>query len=119
MTDAPNPVDGVKQFKGGVTVKLRGLVNYRTVPSVRQTLVQQTEGQPDRLVVDMSQVSAMDSSGLAAMVEAMQAQSRHGGRMILAAMPEPVLGVFQIARLDTIFQFAASVDQAEADDAQH
>ena len=54
--------------------------------------------------VDLADVSYMDSSGLATMIDAMQRTQSYGGEFTLAAIRPNVMKVFQIARLDQVFR---------------
>ena len=59
----------------------------------------------------------MDSSGLAALIEAMQRIHAYGGRLALFGIREPVMNIFRIARLDQVFRIfpdrAAAVEALE------
>ena len=72
------------------------------------------ERKPDRLVVDLSGVSYIDSSGLAVLIEAMQNVEAYGGRFFLAGLQEKVRPIFEIARLDQVFIIFPHVDAALA-----
>ena len=67
---------------------------------------------PNRLVVDLSKVSYIDSSGLAVLIEAMQNVEAYGGRFFLAGLQENVRPIFEIARLDQVFIIFPHVDAA-------
>ena len=70
--------------------------------------------EPKTLVVDLSRVSYIDSSGLAALIEAMQNVQEYGGKFALAGLQETVRTIFEIARLDQVFQIFPDVDAALA-----
>ncbi len=64
------------------------------------------------LVVDLSQVEVMDSSGLGALLGALRRIAEKGGDMRLAALqPKPRL-VFEITRAYKAFDIFDSVDEA-------
>ena len=69
---------------------------------------------PARLVVDLSRVTYIDSSGLAVLIEAMQNVEEYGGKLTLAGMNENVLSIFEMARLDQFFLIFPHVDAAMA-----
>jgi len=71
---------------------------------------------PARLVVDLSEVSYIDSSGLAVLIEAMQNVEANGGKFFLVGLQENVRAIFEIARLDQIFVIFPHVDAALAAD---
>ena len=57
---------------------------------------------------------AIDSSGLAVLIEAMQTVEGHGGKFALAGLQETVRPIFEIARLDQVFRIFPDVDSALA-----
>ena len=67
---------------------------------------------PKRLVVNLSGVTYLDSSGLAVLIEAMQNVEKYGGKFALAGMQETVRSIFEIARLDQVFHIFTDVDSA-------
>ncbi|MFC3613131.1 STAS domain-containing protein [Lutimaribacter marinistellae] len=72
-----------------------------------------TEGAQDRVVLDISRVTFIDSSGLGAIVASMK-QLGSGRRLDLAG-PTPVVDkVFRLTRMDTVFNLFASLDDALA-----
>ncbi|MGZ5538038.1 MAG: STAS domain-containing protein, partial [Chthoniobacterales bacterium] len=67
-----------------------------------------------QLVVDLSQVSYIDSSGLTVLIEGMQNVAAYGGKFSLAGLQDGVRPIFEIARLDQVFQIYPTVDSALA-----
>jgi anti-sigma B factor antagonist len=57
-----------------------------------------------RIHLDLSKVTYVDSSGLAAFIDAMQRVQEYGGEFALVAMRESVRKIFEISRLDQIFR---------------
>ncbi|MCB9897491.1 MAG: STAS domain-containing protein [Planctomycetes bacterium] len=64
-----------------------------------------------RLLLDLSEVEFIDSSGLGAIVAAHRRAHEHGG-LVICAPSEVVLRLFRLARLDRIMQIAKDVDEA-------
>jgi len=71
-----------------------------------------TAKQAPKILVNLSGIEYMDSSGIATFVEAFQKTKRYQGRLILAELTATVRGVFEIAKLDSIFEIAATVAEA-------
>ncbi len=69
---------------------------------------------PKRLVVDLSKVPYVDSSGLAVLIGAMQSLEHQGGKLMLAGAQEAVLTILESARLDQYFLLFPHVDAALA-----
>ncbi|OIP84014.1 MAG: anti-anti-sigma factor [Rhodobacterales bacterium CG2_30_65_12] len=61
-----------------------------------------TDDGPPRVVLDLSRVSFLDSSGLGAVVAAMK-QVGPGRRLELAGLTPTVEKVFHLTRMDTVF----------------
>ncbi len=97
-----------------VVVRLVGDVDLHHSPEVRTELLRLAAERHSRLIVDLSQVDYMDSSGVASLVEALQQVRGYKGRLMLAGANLRVRSIFQIARLDTIFQMADSLEEALA-----
>ncbi|MEC7762762.1 MAG: STAS domain-containing protein [Pseudomonadota bacterium] len=64
---------------------------------------------PDRVVLDLSGVSFVDSSGLGAIVAAMK-QAGKPQRLELAGLTRSVAKVFALTRMDRVFTIHESVD---------
>jgi anti-sigma B factor antagonist len=69
---------------------------------------------PERLVIDLSGVSYIDSAGLAALIQAMQKVEAYGGKFRLAGLQETVRSIFEISRLDQVFQIFPDAEGALA-----
>jgi len=67
-----------------------------------------TEGVETRVILDLSQVNFLDSSGLGAVVSAMK-QLGPGRRLELAGLTPAVDKVFRLTRMDGIFSIHGSV----------
>ena len=117
MSNPGNEADEGLQLKthqeGGATVvSACGEVTVFSSPLLREALRKIAVDRPARLILDLSETRYIDSSGVATIVEVLQATQRYKGKLILAGLNARVRGVFEIARLDSIFPMAASVQEA-------
>lgn len=94
---------------------LEGEIDLHVSPRVSQKLTEITKPKPSRVVVDLSRVTYIDSSGLAALIQGMRDVEDYGGRFALAGVQENVLSIFETARLDKVFLIYPHVDAALAD----
>jgi anti-sigma B factor antagonist len=95
---------------------LEGEIDLHVSPRVSASLGAMIESKPPRVVVDLSKVSYIDSSGLAVLIEAMQNVEAYGGKFFLAGLQDNVRPIFEIARLDQVFLIFPHVDAALAAD---
>ena len=93
---------------------LKGEIDLHVSPSVAASLNAMIEKKPKRLVVDLSDVTYIDSAGLAALIQAMQKVEGYGGKFVLAGLQETVRSIFEISRLDQVFQIFPDADAALA-----
>jgi anti-sigma B factor antagonist len=87
---------------------LNGEIDLRTSPQLRGTV----DRKPARIILDLSGVSYVDSSGVGTIVELKRRAMRHESRIILVGLQERVRSVFEITRLDKFFEIADSIDEA-------
>jgi len=93
-------------------VPLKGEIDLHVSPTVTATLNELIDKKPERLVVDLSEVSYIDSAGLAALIQAMQKVEGYGGKFMLSGLQETVRSIFEISRLDQVFQIFPDADAA-------
>lgn len=93
---------------------LEGEIDLHVSPRISAGLSAMIDHKPQRLVVDLSKVTYIDSSGLAVLIEAMQNVEAYGGKFILAGIQANVKPIFEIARLDQVFIIFPHVDAALA-----
>lgn len=64
------------------------------------------------LVIDLSRVRFMDSSGLGAMLSCLRQLSAKGGDLKLCGMSKQVRATFELVRMNRIFDILATRDEA-------
>ncbi len=93
----------VRQEQGVSIVELRGDVDLESSPDARKLLLDCVQRKMP-VVVDLSGVSYIDSSGIASLVESFQLARTKGSEFSLAAVSESAMRVLKLARLDTVFK---------------
>lgn len=81
-------------------VTLSGEVDLSNSPILRKKLLESIN---TNILVDLSDVSYMDSSGLATLIEAMQKVNKNGRTFKLTGVKGAVKNILEIARLTEIF----------------
>lgn len=96
-----------------VIVEIEGEVDLYSSPNLRKVLLDLTKAQNKRILVDLGKVKYMDSSGVATLVETLQQIGKYGGKLKLANLKDAVKDVFELSRLDKVFDIYGSVEEAK------
>jgi anti-sigma B factor antagonist len=98
---------------GVAIVKLAGELDLYNAPMVREAFLNANAGEPDRVVVDLSEVEFIDSTALGVLIEA---RSRFPNRkaFLLAAPGLETRRALEISGLDRHFAVHETVDAALA-----
>ena len=101
----------VKSFdKEGVLVfQVGGEINISTSPELKKQFEKQSS---KKTVVDLTSVSYIDSSGLATLVEILKRTKSQAGNLVLSGLSEKVRSLFEITKLDKLFQVSPTQDDA-------
>jgi anti-anti-sigma factor len=81
-------------------------------PALREQLHGLVHGGHTRLVVDLSAVDAIDSSGLGALISGLKAARQAGGDLRIAAPSEQVTAVLELTNLNRVLKAYESADRA-------
>jgi len=85
---------------GLVHVALVGELDLSTVAKVQEELRRIEAASPATLVVDLSKLTFLDSTGLRCIVTADERAREEGRRIVIVRGPDAVQRVFSITRLD-------------------
>lgn len=88
--------------RGGV-ISVQGDVDLYTSPELRKAITRLAKRKINPMVVDLAEVEYMDSSGVATLVEGMQLTGKYDGNFRIACLSQGVREVFELARLDRVF----------------
>jgi anti-sigma B factor antagonist len=72
------------------------------------------EEKPKKIVIDLSKVPYIDSSGLAVLINGMRKMEAFGGRLYLVGLQDSVRLIFETSRLDQAFRIRRDVAAALA-----
>src|SRR5438105_1435828 len=95
---------------------LEGEIDLHVSPEVAESLRTITAKKPTVLVVDLSRVTYIDSSGLAVLIHAMQDVKEYGGTLTLSGITADVRAILEMARLDQVFLIDPRDDELLAAD---
>lgn len=91
---------------------VEGQVDMHTSPELRSQLRGALGEKANPVVVDLSLVSFIDSSGLATLIEALQATGKYGGRLRLCGLSPEVRNLFELSKLTSIFELCETREEA-------
>ncbi len=114
MTDTPpsNLCVHIERRSDIVLVRLSGSLGAADAPGLTETLADHALGEGARLGIDLSGLTALDSSGLSALIQTVTRARMTGGRVVLIAPSTFVSGVLTVTRLDTWFDLCDTLDEA-------
>jgi anti-sigma B factor antagonist len=96
---------------GRVTVSLKGELDLSSVGKVEDELKRVEADEPTLLVLDLSHLSFLDSTGLRAVVTADERARTNGRRLVVVRGSDAVQRVFAITRLEERLEM---VDDAQS-----
>ncbi len=94
-------------------IYVTGDVDLHSSPALRDTILElfQKRGQ-EKVVVNLSNVPYVDSSGIASLVEGLQEARKRNGRFVLVGLNEGPRHVLELTRLLSVFEIAATEEEA-------
>jgi anti-sigma B factor antagonist len=105
--------NAVREVQGSLVVTLEGEIDLDRAPAIRLLLLDCVSQGRD-VLVDLAQVTYIDSSGIASLVEALQNAGKGGTQLVLVAISQQARRVFELARLDKVFAIHPDIDAALA-----
>lgn len=106
-------LDVTTRTVGDFTVlEVSGEVDVYTAPRLREAIIDQTSAGNFNLVIDLSRVEFLDSTGLGVLVGALKRIRDNEGSLTLAAAPSRILKVFKVTGLTKIFTLTETVEEA-------
>ena len=101
-----------EQHRQTVVISLTGSFDAMTADQVRSTIGRQFDEGQQQVVLDMSHVDFMSSSGVRVLLEMLKTSRGRGGDLRLAAAQPGVQGVLEISGLVRVIKIYASLEEA-------
>ncbi len=99
----------IKEVSGAIIVAFSGDVDLESSPDARKVLLE-CVGKNKPILVDLSKVGYIDSSGVASLVESLQSARKAGSDLLLVAVSDGARRVLQLARLDKVFTICETIE---------
>lgn len=98
-----------------IIFRLRGALDIATSPSVRAALVDAADKGRHEIIVDLTGLTFLDSTGLGALIGAHRRAAEHSGRVRLIVKDGPIARLLNITGLMRVFAVYATLDAALED----
>ena len=102
----------LEEMGKAAVLRLKGRLDATSAKAFRAKVERLVEKDRVRLVVHLAAVDFIDSSGLGALVADLRSVNRRGGDIKVAALQTAVRSVFELTRLDRIFDILDDVPAA-------
>lgn len=110
---ASQGIEITKKNDGGIIrLILKGYMDMNSSPDVREVLTQYFDGGTKAIIVDLSAVPYIDSSGIATLVEGLQWSHSTQKKFRLVGLTPTVKDIFEIARLLQVFEVFNTQEEA-------
>jgi anti-sigma B factor antagonist len=96
-------------------ITVRGEIHVSTAPEFSRLLTDAIADGRTRMVLDLTDVEFIDSTGLSVLLNTLRRVTRAGGRMALVCSNPTVLRLFEITKLDSTFDIHAELAPAIAE----
>ena len=101
------------ESKNGLMIcRVEGDIDISSSPDMKKVFDKLIAQKTPKIVIELSKVVYVDSSGLATLVGILKNMRSYGGKMRLAGMSPKVKSLFEITKLDKLFEIAASEEEA-------
>ena len=78
---------------------LAGEIDFHFVPVFRALLAEKREKAAEALVLDLSEVGFIDSTGIAAIITYLRTATQHGLKFVIGGMSQEVKEIFEVINL--------------------
>jgi anti-sigma B factor antagonist len=95
-------------------IQLEGEIDLHGSPTLRESLMKNSNSGRLPVLLDFSAVEYIDSSGLATLIEFLRGGNGEMRRMALSGLQSQVKMVFELVRLNELFPIFPTVDEARA-----
>ena len=112
MKPSDSPIKGVRWTGRAAIVDIAGDIDLHRSQAFQRALLEILDDKPERVVVNLAEVPYMDSSGVASLVKLLARVRREKVDLKLAGLTPRVRSVFEITRLDSVFEIFGSAEEA-------
>jgi anti-sigma B factor antagonist len=101
----------IVDYNGMKVICPSGEIDMHSSPELRKEIMACVGQRMSPLVVDLKDVTFIDSSGIATFVEGLKGAMSYGGKLKLLGLAPQIMEIFCFSKLDKVFEIHASVDE--------
>jgi anti-anti-sigma factor len=98
--------------EGCPAVSVSGELNINTAPDLREILIKHLKKNEDVILLDLSELEFMDTSGLATLIEAHLKAERYGGKVGMFGLQPRITEVLAVTSVTKLFHIFSSAEEA-------
>lgn len=102
----------IRRVPSAAIVDVTGDIDLNCSHEFQQGLLDVLDEEPKNLVINLTDVNYMDSSGIASLVKLLSRSRRVGASLTLVGLSDRVKSLFEITRLDSVFRICSSEKDA-------
>ena len=99
----PAPAFDVQRSSNSTTLTVRGSLDINTAPQLGEEIDRLLGDKPSLVIVDLSALDLIDSSGVAALVKLYKGVKTAGGDVTISGARDQPLAIFKLLRMDKVF----------------
>jgi anti-sigma B factor antagonist len=99
----PVPAFDVQRSSNSTTLTVRGSLDINTAPQLGEEIDRLVVDKPKLVIVDLSGLDLIDSSGVAALVKLYKGVRASGGNVTISGVRDQPLAIFKLLRMDKVF----------------
>jgi anti-sigma B factor antagonist len=99
----PSPAFDVQRSNNATTLAIRGSLDINTAPQLGDEVDRIIAEKPNAVLVDLSGLDLIDSSGVAALVKLYKGVRSAGGAVTISGARDQPLAIFKLLRMDKVF----------------
>jgi anti-sigma B factor antagonist len=110
--EIPSRIADIRRSEELTLVTVRGDIDLQHSVRFQQEVLDLCCDVENRMILDLTQVDYLDSSGLASLVKVQSRCRKQGKQLRLVGLSTKVRGLFEITRLMSVFEIFDTVEEA-------
>lgn len=97
---------------GVVILDIKGEIDLYNAPEIKDTIKNQIDSGKKKIIINLKEVSYIDSSGIGALISSLSNLKKVGGGLKILHVYDSVKKVFELTKLTSFFEIFDSEDDA-------